>query len=141
MDSIRRIAIWAPLVLGGGLLVMALVLHYPRVPLEVVPVPGVKGKGLSTNAVQPVPAQVPPIPKRSTDTEVARAAESIRLKSTYQNFRTALATGNGPLQDRLLPILARDRQAVLAIAQESLQTASTENDRILAERTLKALRN
>ena len=135
----KKILTWSIPVLGVGLLIAAGTFHGPGTPADVPPRKQGPTKSSAPVSAALVPAQASPPPKPSPEWEVARASERVRVKATFQNFRTALATGNVPLQERLLPILHRDRDAVLRIAEESLATTASGTDRSLTERALEAL--
>lgn len=80
-----------------------------------------------------------PAPMASGDA-VSRAMDESRLQSTYQNFRTAVATGNRVLEESLRQVLSRDRDAAMAMAQVEVARASDDTDRSIALRTLESLR-
>jgi len=90
----------------------------------------------------PVPVSyTPAVPPRPAAADVvASAAEEARLRGTYQNFRTAVATGNGPMQSALGRAIGGKRDAALGLAQEELARARNERDREIARKTLDALR-
>ncbi len=88
-------------------------------------------------ATSSVPS-VPPSPAPAII--IARGTEEVRINATYQNFRTAIATGNKGLRDALLPVLLRDRTAAVRLAELELARASAEADREIAQKTLEALR-
>jgi hypothetical protein len=71
---------------------------------------------------------------------VASAAEETRLRGTYDNFRTAVATGNVAAQNSLEKVLRRNPQAAIRFAEGELANARTDSDRSIALRTLEALR-
>lgn len=90
-------------------------------------------------AVQPVAAPRPPAPPLAAADAVARETEVVRLRGTYQNYRTAVATGNKALQEALLPILRKDRQAALRLAREDHTRASEPFDRDIARKIVEDL--
>src|SRR5579859_6877018 len=85
-------------------------------------------------------APPPPPPKPAPEKVIAQATDEARVRSTYQNFRTAVATGNQILQDTLRPIVLRDRDVALRLAKRDLDEAPSDIDRDIAQRTLDALR-
>jgi hypothetical protein len=87
-----------------------------------------------------VPAAPKPPPKPAPDSEIARATDEARVRSTYQNFRTAIATGNQPLQDALRPLILRDRAFAIDLARKDVSDAPSDLDRDIATKTLEALR-
>jgi hypothetical protein len=87
-----------------------------------------------------VPAAPKPPPKPAPDSEIARATDEARVRSTYQNFRTAVATGNQPLQDALRPIILRDRAFAIDLARKDVSDSPSDLDRDIATKTLEALR-
>lgn len=82
------------------------------------------------------PREAAPAPPR----EVARALESARVRATWENYRNALASGNEGLAAALVPILRRDRQEALRLAEEELGRARTGAERDVARRALEALK-
>jgi len=62
------------------------------------------------------------------------------VRSTYQNFRTAVATENRGLQDALKPIVLRDKDVALRLAEQEMKAAVSDVDREIARKTLDALR-
>jgi hypothetical protein len=82
----------------------------------------------------------PPLPKPAPEKTIARAMDEARLKTTYQNYRTALATGNRIQADALYPVLMKERKAALQMAQQDLAQARQEFDRSVAEKAVDALR-
>ncbi len=84
-----------------------------------------------------VPARAPvPAPPGT----VSAAVDEARLRSTYANYRTAVATGNGPLRDALEKVLRGDRESAVRLAREDLAQAQTSQDREIAQKTVEALR-
>src|SRR5262245_2359462 len=65
---------------------------------------------------------------------IAGAAEDERVRTTYKSYRTAVATGNQPLQKALLPVLARDRSLAVRYAEEDLRRSPSEEDRDITHR-------
>jgi hypothetical protein len=63
-----------------------------------------------------------------------------QLKTTYQNYRTALATDNRGQADALYPVLRRERKAALRLAEQDLAQARQDFDRAVAEKAVAALR-
>lgn len=87
-------------------------------------------------APRPAPAPVP----QSDAHENERELDRVLLATTYRNFRNAVATDNPHLEKALKPVLLRQRQASLKLAQEESDRATTPVDREIALRTLEALR-
>ena len=145
MGSKRRLLILsAPVVAGAVLLGSALVLRggrgapprsstptSPRAHCRVVP------SGCAEASVRTAGEA---LPRSSPPEAVARAVGEVRLRSVFQNFRTAVATGNEALAGALRPILLREFKAVLRLAQEEEARAGTPADREVARKTLQALR-
>ena len=78
--------------------------------------------------------------KPSEPAVIARATDVARLRATFQNYRTAIATENRILQDALRPALLQEHPTVLQLAQEELARARDPFDRDIAQRTLETLR-
>ena len=100
----------------------------------------------SVSAVTPTkPAPgffVPPKakPKPASDTTLNQAHSDVRLRSTYRNFRTAVATGNKTLQESLKNALQQDESKVLQLAQEEVANSSSQREREINLKALEALR-
>ena len=89
----------------------------------------------------PVRASAPrPKPQPASEEKIAQATDEARVRATYQNFRTAVANRNRSLQDALRPIILRDREFAVRLAQQEMSTAQSEVDRDIARMTLEALR-
>lgn len=133
---------WAVPLLGVGLLaaVWALRPSEPARPAArprgaaPLPPPGPAPEPAAAPAARPAP--LPPAPPR----EVARALESARVRATWENYRNALASGNDGLAAALVPILRRDREEVLRLAEEELGRARSPQEREAARRALEVLR-
>jgi hypothetical protein len=78
--------------------------------------------------------------KPAPDDVLAKATDDARVQSTYQNFRTAIATGNLALQDALRPVVLKDRGVAIRLAERDMADAPSELDRDIARKTLEALR-
>jgi hypothetical protein len=87
-----------------------------------------------------VSARSTPRPELSPKESVARASEEVRLRGTYRNYRAAVAGGNEPLAHALRPVLLRDRNPAIALAQDDCDRATTSLDREIARITLDSLR-
>jgi len=145
MRSKRKILILsAPVVAGAVLLGSAFVLRggrrgslsssttaSPSAPRRVVP---------SGCMEEPVRTAGEVLPPSSPPEAVARAVDEVRLRSVFQNFRTAVATGNEALAGALRPVLLREFKGALRLAQEEEARAKTPADREAARKTLEALR-
>jgi hypothetical protein len=93
-------------------------------------------------AAEPEPAVVPaPVerPKPDSDDKVARAVERERIRATVDNYRAALASRNVVLEERLRPVLLRDREVALEFAREQLARASEPLDYQLSSKVISAL--
>ena len=105
------------------------------------------GRGRSASAPAPVlqptlRAPAPAVaPTPAAPSVATAAAGDARLRGAYQNYRTALATGNRPVQEALAKVLRRDRGAVERLAQEELGRARTPRDREIVHRMLETLGN
>jgi hypothetical protein len=82
------------------------------------------------------PKEAPP--PASTE-EISQASETVRLKSTFRNYRTAVATGNERLSAALKRVLLRDRREALKLAREELSRSTDGQERELAQKTLESL--
>jgi len=140
MNNARGLLLLAVPLVAGLVLVGALVLRrsedsvIPRTAKPTVDAP-----------VAPVPPPVvrtaaAPPPKPAPDAVIAKATDEARVRSTYQNFRTAVATNNRRLQDALRPSLLQEREFAVRLAQEEMASAPSEIDREIAKKTLEALR-
>jgi len=79
-------------------------------------------------------------PDPAPEKTVAARTEDVRIRSTYQNYRTAVATNNSPLEHALRPVVLRDREHCLAIAQEELAGSRTDFERDVAQKVIESLR-
>lgn len=91
-------------------------------------------------AVIPTPARRTPPPTPAPASEVARATDQAELRTAYQNYRTAVATGNAVLARRFQEVLCREREAALTLARADLSGARTSQDRDIATKALEGLR-
>ena len=136
----RKTILLLAIPLVGGLLVFGAVAFRERAVAE--PPPARKRVGMapaSEGSVHPA-APRPPLPQPAPEKTIARAMDEARLKTTYQNYRTALATGNRIQADALHPVLMKDRKAALQLAQQDLAQARQDFDRSVAEQAVAALR-
>src|SRR5262245_25534598 len=119
MKSYRGLLLLAVPLLGMGLLGVALFLK--REPaLRVIPAPRPR---TSASPAAAMPAAPKPLPRPSSSDQVELATQQARLEATYQNYRTAVATGNRALEQALLPMLRRDRADALLRARQDLDQA------------------
>ncbi len=139
MKSIRGLILLAAPVIGAALLVTAHALRREPAPSAGNPAPA---RTAPVRPLAPRPAATHPAspPRPAPPDVVAQAAEEARVRATYQNYRTALATGNRPLERALHPALLRDREAALKVAEEELARARTDFDRRVALATVESLR-
>lgn len=72
--------------------------------------------------------------------EAARSIEDYRLRSTYDNYRVAVATGDTRLQNALHPILIKDRVQALQLAEQDVTYSTDPVGADIARRTLESLR-
>jgi len=77
--------------------------------------------------------------KASPDAEMVKAMDDAQIKSTYGNFRTAVATGNRRLEGVLRPVLLRNKESAVKLAEEDLAQAKSETDRSIAMKALESL--
>lgn len=112
-----------------------------------------RGPGTTGPAPRPAPAAVlepepaasraapadPAAPPPAPAGKVSRAMDEARLRSTYENFRTAVATGDAALAEALRGALGRERPAALRIAREAVRRAPTPEDRAVSELALESL--
>jgi hypothetical protein len=98
-----------------------------RKPPEAPATPRRTQKIRFTPSPAPHPRTAEPRPEAVPEAamDLARTVDESRFVSTFQNYRAAVATGNAPLQRALLPILMRDRVAVLELARKDLELART----------------
>ena len=91
---------------------------------------------------QPVlPATAPVRQQPASDDVVARSTEDAYVRSTYQNLKIAVASGNAVVQKALLDVLGPNRTAALRLAEQDLASPRSQNDRDLSLLTLELLRN
>jgi hypothetical protein len=101
----------------------------------------------SSSPADAVPAQLPriaapsPPPKPAPDSVIAEKTMEARVRTTYMNYRTAIATGNEALRKVLDPVILRDRELALKMAREELAQAKDPLDQQIARQMVEALRN
>ncbi len=94
------------------------------------PAPAVSAPLLTSRPVYQPPA--------SSDV-IATASYEAKVRTTYENYRSALATGNVPLVDALRPILLRDREIALRVARHETRSSRSPADRQIAVQVLESL--
>lgn len=110
------------------------------------PVPGpvpIARPAPAAEATAPLPDAAPPPPKRRARVappSTVRISDEARLRTVYQSYRTAVATGDDLLRDTLHETLTRERPAALWLAQEDVESAEEDGQRDLARKTLESLR-
>jgi hypothetical protein len=124
--------LFLPLALLVGIAVLPRFRSGPPEPERRRPVPVVEERPAAY-------AAPPPRPEIAAPEDVARAMDIDRLRSTYDNYRTAMATGNRALADALRPPLLRERAQTLKIARETLAVSATDDDRRISRLTLESL--
>jgi hypothetical protein len=129
---------------GIGVLILGVAIfrrpgEAPPKPAKRGPAPAHRAPGAAEAAVYP-PAPTAPLPPQAAPKEVARGIEEVRVRGTYQNYRTAVASGDGGLEKALLPVVLRDRQTVLRFAEEDLALANSDFDRSVARKVIDVLR-
>lgn len=78
--------------------------------------------------------------KPATPDVAAKAHSEAILKSTYHDFRSAVATGNSRLQDVLRTSLSKDLTKAIAWAEEDMARSKKPADLDIARKTLDSLR-
>lgn len=129
-----------PLLAGAALLIAAVSLR-PGSPQDTSPQrKAAPAETAARKSAPPAPSAKPKeLPKPAPADALARAADDARIRGSYQNYRTAVATGNTSLQRALEKTLQRDREAALRFAREEVARAQNSRDREIASRTLEAL--
>ena len=139
MESKRGLLILGlPLAAGLALLAGAVALRRdePTQPLQKQS----KAPRRELPASTPAAVSVREIPKPAAPDVLVKAEDEVRIRGTYQNYRSAVASGNAPAQEALEKALRRDRDQALRLAQEDLAKSQDARDRDIALRTLEALR-
>lgn len=136
MTSMRGILVLClPVTAGLALLVTAVALRGEAA----APRPRPKANATaSARKASPSPSVARP-PKSAPASVLTSAVDEARIRSTWQNYRTAVATGNGPLRDALGRALARDRDFAVRLAEEEVARAGSERDRAIALAALEGL--
>ena len=142
MQNTRGLLILAVPLVAGVVLVSALVLRRSGDPELPRSAKRTTEEPAAPVAPPPPPAAKPagPPPKPAPEAVIAKATDEARVKSTYQNFRTAIATNNHALQDALRPSLLKERDFAVRLAQQDVTAAPSDLDREIAQKTLEALR-
>lgn len=142
MRSKRGLLLLGAPLLGAALLALALVARLGPTPVERPEARRAEARAPATTfprQIEAAPAPSAP-PKPAPREAITMAMDENRLRSTYQNYRTAVATGNQPLQEALRPTLLKDRDATIRIAEEELNRSKNSSDREIAQKALEALR-
>jgi hypothetical protein len=80
------------------------------------------------------------MPHPAPEKTVAVAMDEARLKTTYENYRSALAVGNASQAQVLRGVLVRERGAALRLAEQDLAQAKETLDRSIAQKAVDSLR-
>ena len=124
-------------VVGSALIIGAILL---RAGPEAPPTP-TKAVAANVSLTPSVATASPPLrPRPAPERTVALAMDEARLKTTYQNYRTAIATGNEPQSEALYRVLVRERASAVKLAEADCSQAREEFDRSLARKALETLR-
>lgn len=121
-----------------GIVVLAAAIAF-QAPAESVPAPrrtaraGVPASQDASSIEADAPVEL------ATEPAIAAATEEARIRATYENYRTAVATGQSELADALLPVLRRDRAVALRMAREDLARASEPLDQRVARKAVETL--
>jgi hypothetical protein len=123
-----------PLVAVSALVFVAVAARNPE--RAVLPVPQSPAQVHSTPLL---PASLPSSilsgkepPKPAPVSQAKAAIDKAQLRNAYQNYRTAIATGNEPVRKALAKVLFRDLGAARQLAQEDIDRARTTRDREVA---------
>lgn len=135
----RRLALLCGVPLVGLLIVAAALSMRKEGPSTPERAPGRRTSAGSAVAAQVV-ARTEPRPQPAAEKTVAQQSEVVRIRSTYQSYRTAVATGNSTLAQAILPALARDRSEAVQLAEADLVAAGTDFDRTVARKVLEGLK-
>ncbi len=136
MKSNRGLIILCAPAFGATLLVAALAFRSS----PDLPAPRTAASRSSPRDSRVAPSPAGPVARPAPEHVVARATDEVRVRSTYQNYRTAVATGNRVMQEALRPLVLRHRDVALRLAHEDLARASSELDREVARKTLDGLK-
>jgi hypothetical protein len=133
--------------LAGGILVVAALASRRGEPMPAkkaaasLPIAAREAPSLPWGEGKPLVAATPESrPQAAPEKTVAARSEEVRVRSTYQNYRTAVATGNSALEQALRPAVLRERETTLAYAQQDLARAQTDLDRDIARKVIEAMR-
>lgn len=89
------------------------------------------------------PWSLPAAPELSTAeprTEIDRAIDVSRFESTFQNYRSAVVTGNDVLRAALRPVLLRSREQAFRLARAELEASADPSSRDLALQVFESLK-
>src|SRR5688572_3861703 len=121
-------------VVGAVLLLAAIAIRgVPELTVKTA-APHPRAPEIEPNEPAPV-ARLSPTPEAPVET-----AASARLRTTYENYRSAVAVGNRHLQDALKPTLLREKATALRFAREDLAASTDPAQRDIAVRTAESLR-
>ncbi len=137
-DAMNRTVILLALPVAA-LLALGILLFRGRAA-DTPPRPADKAKGAAP-APRPTAVAAAPVvilPPASTET-IAMATYEARVRTTFDNFWTAVATENAPLRDALRPVLLKDRDLAIQMARQQMGKATTAADRTTARSILDIL--
>lgn len=137
----RTIALIALPLAAVSLLVGVLVLQdrYDDAPLPTSPSTRSTPIGRPQATLLSSPAAPVEFKPGSPSKEVSATVYESRVRTTFDNYRTAVSTGNTPLMEALRPVLLRDRATALRLARQELDRAGTPLDRDISSRIVDML--
>jgi len=137
--NVRTLALG--LVPAAGILALTLLVITRRGAESAMPERASAPAALAQPVNLPKMAVPAPPPRPAPDSIIAEKVQEARVRTTYMNFRTAIATGNIQLRNTLEPVLLRDRDLALKMAREELARAKEPLDQSIARQVVEALRN
>jgi len=139
MISQKRILLYGLPALAAVMLLSVVVSRRPAsVPTDASPRKKSTPSATSPSASVPVRPRVSQIP--APPEAVVQTSDEALFRGTYDNYRTAVVTGNAAARQSLEPMVRRKSELAMRFAQEELDAAKTESDREIALKTLDALR-
>ena len=87
----------------------------------------------------PSPAAAPELRTAWPSKDASAAVYDSRVRTTFDNYRAAVSTGNAALMEALRPVLLRDRTTALRLARQDLDRAGTPLERDISSQILDML--
>ncbi len=126
------------IVLGASMLMVFIVIALVRSGRGTPDMNAKAGKTKASKRGYYVPPKTPPAP--AAPDAMASAVVEARVRSAYQNYRSAVALGHRRLMESFRRALLRESGLAVRIAEEELAAAKDQTSREIAQKALEGLR-